>query len=48
MLSAFNSYEREKEDWRRIFKEADSRFGPVQFTEVEGTLLGLLEIRWEG
>ena len=48
MLSTHNSYEREAEDWIRIFKEADERFGPVKITPVPGALLAVLEIEWSG
>ena len=53
MLSAFNSYEREREDWVRVFREADARFGEVRFLDDEGgdgggSLMGVLEAVWEG
>lgn len=47
MLSAFNSYEREREDWKRVFTDADARFGEAKITNVEGSLLGLIEAVWE-
>ena len=53
MLSAFNSYEREREDWVRVFREADERFGQIKFYDEEdgdggGSLMGVLEAVWEG
>ena len=48
MLSAFNSYEREKEDWERIFREADKRFGKVSFEIMESSLMGVIEVVWNG
>ncbi|KAK8230749.1 O-methyltransferase-domain-containing protein [Phyllosticta capitalensis] len=33
MLSAHNGKERTKGDWRKLFKEADERFGAVEFVE---------------
>ena len=48
MLSAFNSYEREAEDWKQVVREADERFGPVKFTTIDGALLTILEIEWQG
>lgn len=48
MLAAFNAYERELEDWERIVKEADQRFGPVKYTQVPGALLAVLEVEWLG
>jgi hypothetical protein len=48
MLSAFNGYEREPEDWERVFREADSRFGDVKIMKVPGSALDLIEARWDG
>jgi len=48
MLSAFNSYEREPEDWERVFREADPRFGKVKIMKVPGSALDLIEAIWSG
>ncbi|KAK7536907.1 S-adenosyl-L-methionine-dependent methyltransferase [Phyllosticta citribraziliensis] len=33
MLATHNGKERMKEEWKQLFKTADKRFGPVEFTE---------------
>jgi len=48
MLAAFNAYERELEDWQRILKDADPRFGCIKYTQQIGALLGVLEVEWLG
>lgn len=48
MMSLFNSREREKGDWERLFAEADERFGNVTVWTPEGSQLGLVEATWSG
>ena len=48
MLTAFNSYEREQEDWKRVFREADPRFGKVNITNLPGSLFAVIEVVWNG
>ncbi len=46
MLSVFNSYEREAEDWSRVIKAADERFELVKLTPAPESLIAVLEIAW--
>lgn len=48
MLSLFNSREREKSDWEKLFAEADPRFGNVKVWTPAGSQLGLVEATWSG
>lgn len=48
MLTLFNSRERDEEDWRVIFKEADERFGNIKVWVPEGAILGAIEATWKG
>ncbi|KAK3172102.1 hypothetical protein OEA41_004187 [Lepraria neglecta] len=47
MLSFFNSRERERDDWERIFQEVDKRFRFVGAWVPEGAALGIIEAVWE-
>ena len=47
MLSFFNSRERERDDWERIFQEVDKRFRFVDAWVPEGAALGIIEAVWE-
>ena len=48
MLTVFNSYEREEDDWKRLFREADARFGEVKITNLPGALIAVIEVVWNG
>lgn len=48
MLSAFNSYERERDDWERVFRETDARFSELKITNLPGSLLAVIEVVWNG
>lgn len=48
MLSAFNSYERERDDWERVFRETDAQFGKLSITNMPGSLLAVIEVVWNG
>ena len=48
MLSAFNSYERERADWERVFRNADERFGKVSFRLLDSSLMEVIEVVWNG
>jgi len=48
MLSVFNSYEREAEDWSRVIKEADERFDLIKLTPAPESLIAVLEVTWKG
>ena len=43
MLSLFNSREREEEDWRSIFQQADTRFTDIKVWVPEGATLAIIE-----
>lgn len=45
MLQLLNGCERSKSDWRRLFKEVDSRFD-VDFERWEGNIHGLIKATW--
>ena len=47
MLSFFNSRERERDDWKRIYQEVDKRFRFVDAWVPEGSALGIIEAVWE-
>ena len=48
MLGAFNSYERERDDWVRLFRETDERFSAPKFRSIEQSLMGVIEVVWNG
>ncbi|KAI4256548.1 MAG: hypothetical protein LQ352_002044 [Teloschistes flavicans] len=47
MLTWFNSREREKDDWIRIWQSVDKRFRFVDAWTPEGAALGIIEAIWE-
>ncbi|CAD6565805.1 MAG: hypothetical protein ASARMPREDX12_006780 [Alectoria sarmentosa] len=46
MLGAFNSRERDLEEWKHLFQEADSRFDFIGVEEPRGSALAIIEARW--
>lgn len=48
MLSFFNSRERERDDWIRIWQSVDERFRFVDAWTPKGAALGIIEAVWEG
>jgi hypothetical protein len=47
MTELQNSHERELEDWKKLFAEADSRFIFVEGKQPEGANLWLLFVEWK-
>ncbi|RAL07811.1 S-adenosyl-L-methionine-dependent methyltransferase [Aspergillus homomorphus CBS 101889] len=48
MISMFNSYERDLDDWTRLFQKADPRFQFVDIQHITGTEMALIEVKWTG
>ena len=48
MFEMFNSKERSEEEWRHLFREADSRFTLKQVKQVDGSDMVFIEAVWEG
>jgi hypothetical protein len=48
MLTTNNSRLRTVAEWQDILTDADSRFGTVRSSSVEGAALAILEVVWEG
>lgn len=49
MMSLFNSREREANEWRRIFQQADERFGMVSVSRIgENGSSGIIFAEWQG
>ncbi|RAH84214.1 O-methyltransferas-like protein [Aspergillus japonicus CBS 114.51] len=48
MLTLCNAYEREEQDWKRLFQEADPRFHVRTMSVPKGATEGILEVIWEG
>ncbi|TVY52432.1 O-methyltransferase bik3 [Lachnellula cervina] len=48
MLSICNARERDEEDWRQVFTEADSRFKVPRVFTPKGAALGIVDVVWEG
>ncbi|PYH47130.1 S-adenosyl-L-methionine-dependent methyltransferase, partial [Aspergillus saccharolyticus JOP 1030-1] len=46
MFSLFNSYERDIEDWTRLFRAADTRFQLLGYNYIPGSELALIESYW--
>ena len=46
MLSLYNSRERDSDDWRSLFHQADSRFRFVDAVAVQGSTSGIIEAIW--
>ena len=47
MLSICNARERDEEDWRQVFKEADSRFEVLRVFTPKGSALGIIDVVWK-
>lgn len=48
MLELFNAKEREKNDWSKLFAEADSRFRFEGARFVDGAELSFISAVWQG
>lgn len=48
MLTLCNAYEREEQDWKRLFQEADPRFHVRTMSVPKGATEGIIEVIWEG
>jgi hypothetical protein len=48
MISLFNSYERDTDDWHDLFIQADPRFRLVSIHEVKDSYRCLIEVVWMG
>lgn len=48
MMVAFNARERRKEDWKKLFHEADKRLVVKQFLQPRGSTLTLIEVVLDG
>lgn len=47
MLGILNARERDADEWRSLFKEADTRFDFLGVKQPEGSSLAIMEARWE-
>lgn len=47
MLALFNSAERTKDDWRKIFAQVDTRFVFGNVYATQGSELSLIEFIWK-
>lgn len=48
MLTLCNARERDSDDWKMLFKQADERFHFVGAFVPEGSSLAIIEARWQG
>lgn len=49
MMSLFNSREREADEWKELFKQADERFGDVIVNRIgENGSSGVISATWLG
>ena len=48
MLSICNARERDEDDWRQVFAEADSRFKVLRVFTPKGAALGIVDVVWDG
>ncbi|TVY93429.1 O-methyltransferase, partial [Lachnellula willkommii] len=48
MLSTCNARERDEEDWRQVFADADPRFRVLRVFTPTGAALGIVDVVWEG
>ena len=46
MLAWFNSREREEQDWKSLFREADERFTDIKIWTPEGSSFSIIEATW--
>ena len=46
MLTLFNAREREEDDWRALFEQADPRFKVVRVSSAPGGGSGVIEAVW--
>ena len=47
MAACFNSAERTKADWLRLFEEADKRFCLHNISKPEGSDMSIIEVLWK-
>ena len=47
MLGILNARERDADEWRSLFKEADTRFDFLGVKQPEGSSLAIMEARWK-
>ncbi|RAH44621.1 sterigmatocystin 8-O-methyltransferase [Aspergillus brunneoviolaceus CBS 621.78] len=48
MIGLFNAYERDIEDWTRLFEQADPRFQLLGCRHLDGAEMALIEFEWTG
>ena len=46
MLGIFDSRERDQDEWKLLFQEADPRFDFIGVEEPRGSALAIIEARW--
>jgi hypothetical protein len=46
MMGLHNAKERDQNDWRNLFAEADPSFEFVQATPIPGAEIGIIEAKW--
>lgn len=46
MWAVNNAQERDREDWEKLFQDADPRYRIVDVTRPENSVLSIIEIRW--
>lgn len=46
MLGIFDSRERDQDEWKLLFQEADPRFDFIGVEEPRGEALAIIEARW--
>lgn len=47
MLSICNARERDEEDWRQLFLDADPSFKVLRVFTPTGAALGIIDVVWE-
>jgi hypothetical protein len=47
MLALGNSRVRDAEGWRKLFRQADSRFEVEKITTPDGSHLALIDVTWK-
>lgn len=48
MLELTNSKEREEQDWKKLFKDADTNFEFIGIKRPEDSKLSFIEVKWKG